>query len=294
MVTNNHYRWDFIGLSTDEKPTPATSPKVTDGSTFYCSDTSKLYVYCKDNWYERKPLGGGGGGGSYTAGTGIDITEDVISVDTDTIQEKLTAGTGINITDNVISSTGGGGDTVYSDKSTSNSNTGGAVYIGNLNASQEEQPDPTTTDNHYKYFWALPYNNAGLPVDASINIFGQVEGTNSIVLGQNAISRNEQQISIGSSALNNYNSTEGVAIGRNAQSLNASSVALGARAHTSRAGEVNIGNVSGEGYNSTNYRVLGGVHDGQLAQDAVTVNQINGLIDAINTAASLNIPHIGA
>lgn len=66
MVTNNHYRWDFIGLSTDEKPTPATSPKVTDGSTFYCSDTSKLYVYCKDNWYERLPLGGGGGGGDYT------------------------------------------------------------------------------------------------------------------------------------------------------------------------------------------------------------------------------------
>ena len=24
MVTDNHYRWDFIGLSTDEKPTPET------------------------------------------------------------------------------------------------------------------------------------------------------------------------------------------------------------------------------------------------------------------------------
>lgn len=76
-----HYRWDFIGLSTDQKPTPATSEKVVDGSTFYCSDTSKLYVYCKNNWYERKPLGGGGGGGSYTAGTGIEIEDDTISVD---------------------------------------------------------------------------------------------------------------------------------------------------------------------------------------------------------------------
>ena len=66
MVTDNHYRWDFIGLSTDNKPTPATSEKVVDGSTFYCSDTSKLYVFCKDTWYERKPLGGGGGGGDYT------------------------------------------------------------------------------------------------------------------------------------------------------------------------------------------------------------------------------------
>ena len=56
-----HYRWDFIGLSTDVKPTPETSEKVVNGSTFFCSDTSKLYVFCKDTWYERKPLGGSGG-----------------------------------------------------------------------------------------------------------------------------------------------------------------------------------------------------------------------------------------
>lgn len=55
-----HYRWDFIGLSTDEKPTPATSEKVVDGSTFYCSDNSKLYVYYKDQWYEKEATGGGG------------------------------------------------------------------------------------------------------------------------------------------------------------------------------------------------------------------------------------------
>lgn len=54
------YRWDFIGLSTDQKPTAATSPKVTDGSTYYCSDNSKLYVWYKNQWYERKALGGGG------------------------------------------------------------------------------------------------------------------------------------------------------------------------------------------------------------------------------------------
>lgn len=63
MVTDNHYRWDFVGLSTDEKPTPETSYKVVDGSTFYCSNNSKLYVWCRDQWYERKALGGGGGGG---------------------------------------------------------------------------------------------------------------------------------------------------------------------------------------------------------------------------------------
>lgn len=69
MVTDNHYRWDFIGLSTDDKPTPATSEKVVDGSTFYCSDNSKLYVYCKDQWYEKE-----GGGGTYEDFVGTDGT----------------------------------------------------------------------------------------------------------------------------------------------------------------------------------------------------------------------------
>ena len=122
MVTNNHYRWDFIGLSTDVKPTPATSEKVVDGSTFYCADTSKLYVYCEDNWYERKALGGGGGG-SYTAGTGIDISDDTISVDTTVVQEKLTAGSNITIENNVISASGGTSASVVQTTGTSTTGT---------------------------------------------------------------------------------------------------------------------------------------------------------------------------
>lgn len=59
MVTQ-HFRWDFYGLSTDTKPTPEESEKVTNGSTYYCADTSKLYVWCKDNWYEKVVEGGGG------------------------------------------------------------------------------------------------------------------------------------------------------------------------------------------------------------------------------------------
>lgn len=52
-ITENYTRWDFIGLSTDSKPTPATSKKVTDGSTFYEADTSKLFFWTKDQWYEK-------------------------------------------------------------------------------------------------------------------------------------------------------------------------------------------------------------------------------------------------
>ena len=110
MVNKIHYRWDFVGLSTDTKPTPEESPKVVNGSTYYESDTSKLFVFYKDTWYERKPLGGGEGS-SYTAGDGIDITNNTISVDTDAIQPKLTAGTNITIdANNVISAGAGGSD----------------------------------------------------------------------------------------------------------------------------------------------------------------------------------------
>lgn len=45
-------RWDFIGLSTEDKPT-ATSNKVVDGSTFYEADTSKLYIFVQGEWHEK-------------------------------------------------------------------------------------------------------------------------------------------------------------------------------------------------------------------------------------------------
>lgn len=90
--------------------------------------SNQVYIYNKDNTEMiclQDQLGGGGS--SYTAGDGIDITNDVISVTgmvdtttystytaaTDTAlsnkQTTLTAGTGISIVDNVISATGGGG-----------------------------------------------------------------------------------------------------------------------------------------------------------------------------------------
>lgn len=53
-----HYRWDFYGLSTDDKPTADTSEKVADGSTYYEADTSKLYVWYDDAWYEKEDGGG--------------------------------------------------------------------------------------------------------------------------------------------------------------------------------------------------------------------------------------------
>lgn len=41
-------REDFIGLSTDTKRT-----NVANGSTFYCADNSKAYVFLNGTWYEK-------------------------------------------------------------------------------------------------------------------------------------------------------------------------------------------------------------------------------------------------
>lgn len=246
--------------------------------------------------------------GTFTANDADDTTIEV----SDT---TYTAGTGIDITNGVISATGGG-DTVYSTKTTSNNSDGGAVYIGPLNANQEELPDQTTTDNHYRYFWALPFdtsgqNDFGIPKNETINIGGQqragsqgdisigyrsqVQSGNSVVIGAQAWGRGEgYNIAIGpSSAI--YGGACSIAIGRQAETSSNGSIALGAFSRTSRVGELYIGTSrTGYGFNNTAYRVIGGVHDGQLANDAVTVNQVNSVIDAINTALSTNIPHIGA
>lgn len=45
-------RWDFIGLSSESKPS-SDCFKVTNGSTFYEADTSKLFFWVDGTWYEK-------------------------------------------------------------------------------------------------------------------------------------------------------------------------------------------------------------------------------------------------
>ena len=176
-------------------------------------------------------------------------------------------------------------DSVYSDKNTSQGDTGGAVYIGNLNSSQQEIKDPTVTDNHYKYFWALPSQNLA-PYNNSVNILGRTGGNDSIALGQ-AIANTQYAIAIGSVAQVYGVADRGVAIGTNAIATKANSVALGSYAKTDRIGEVNVGaGTSGYGYNNTNYRIIGGVHDPVNAQDAATKNYVDTHIPTVPTNVS--------
>ena len=49
-------RFDYLGLSTDDKPTN----EAVNGSTFKEVDTSKLYIFYNGEWYEKESSGGGG------------------------------------------------------------------------------------------------------------------------------------------------------------------------------------------------------------------------------------------
>lgn len=122
------------------------------------------------------------------------------------------------------------------------------------------------------------------------------DSDNNIAVGNSAIARAEKSIAIGggteirsdySTALGAlakvvYNTTHGTALGFGA-TVNAGSdysVALGSFSSTSRAGEVNVGTGGqGVGYNSTNYRVIGGVHEPVEEHDAAT----KGYVDGVNS-----------
>ena len=128
------------------------------------------------------------------------------------------------------------------------------------------------------------YNNYSTSKNISIGVSAHCQGVNTydcIALGEQANAQSHSAIAIGRSA----------SVGSNLQG----SIALGAYSTVTRKGEINVGTSwNATGFNNTAYRVIGGVHDGQDAHDCATVGQINATIDAINTALSTNIPHIGA
>ena len=132
---------------------------------------------------------------------------------------------------------------------------------------------------------ALGYNAQGGTTSSQTNAtaIGQSAyggGDHCTAVGDNTNTINSYSTAVGASA--RARSERSVAIGASAIVDNspamAYSVALGANAITSRAGEVNVGTgASTVGYNSSTYRVIGGVYDGQDLHDAATLAQGNTL-----------------
>lgn len=400
-MVGQHYRWDFIGLSTDPKPTPTESEKVTDGSTFYCSDTSKLYVFCQGRWYERKALSEGGGGGgdnpafTYLSDSDANYTESgenliatwLLPTGTYRLNDDATIGitTGLDGDSNpvniyyienqpiVINTTGDTTDTLIVHSAgvdyAGTEPTGELIeltYLGTIfgGATSENDgtiglvPAPLTGDED-KFLkgdgtWDTPsgggsitpvqttgtsttdvmsqnattsmvYADAGTNQKVRIADSASATGGGSVAIGRNskaealnttavgsytdakaqsstaigyyatAVAEGSVAIGDSSNASANASYTRATAIGGNSSASQKGSIALGAYSRATNVGEMNIGTTqTAFGYNTSNYRLLSGVYDGQGANDAVTVSQVNATIDAINTALSTNIPHIGA
>lgn len=124
-----------------------------------------------------------------------------------------------------------------------------------------------------------------------------VGSSRNVSIGQNATASNTNTLAVGSYAWTNAPSATAVGDGTIAGGVgstaigylaaagtNQYSVALGAQSSTSRNGEVNVGASSGHGYNSTNYRVIGGVHDPVDSHDAATKGYVDTLVGNIESA----------
>ena len=131
------------------------------------------------------------------------------------------------------------------------------------------------------------------PANATrISIGNSNAGTNAISLGQYAYGAGTDSIAIGAQA-NTYNGSDAVAVGQAARARSNGTVAIGYNANqggsgangsvsigafssATSVGEMNIGSTdTSYGYNSTNYRLLSGVHDAVGNHDAVTLGQLN-------------------
>lgn len=96
-----------------------------------------------------------------------------------------------------------------------------------------------------------------------------------IAIGRNSASRGDS-VSVGQGAGLGTQGAHNVNFGYAAKCDSDYSVALGYYAKTTRNGEVNVGSGSNNyGYNSTSYRIIGGVHDGVDAHDVATVGQLS-------------------
>lgn len=143
---------------------------------------------------------------------------------------------------------------------------------------------------------SMVFADPGTNTKIKIGYNTDVPGNNGIVIGTGAYNANNctNNIAIGNSAhasatntydcvaiggLSNVQKHSAIAIGRSAEANGQGAIALGAYSSATRNGEINVGTSWGAtGFNSTNYRLISGVHDGQNAHDAATVGQLDGRV----------------
>ena len=105
------------------------------------------------------------------------------------------------------------------------------------------------------------------------------EGSNGVEIGHNSQANGVSSVALGNTA--RALKTNTVAIGEGSIADYTNSVAIGKDATPTRAGEVNIGSGSSQnGFNNSEYRVLGGLYDPQSAHDAATKGYVDPTTDS--------------
>lgn len=254
---------NYAGLYNAGAPTTSTVAYYL--GQFYYDTTNDDIYYCSDidttdpnnPVYTWSALPSGGGGGPTVVQTTGTSTTDVMSQNATTSMVFADAGTNQKVqVGNGAAATGGSSVSIGRDSKAE------AVSATAVGRNSDAKSQSSTAVGHY----------------------ARTNGESSVAIGETAIG--------GSLA----GAKRAVAIGSNSIAGPQGSIAIGAYSYATTVGEMNIGafHQTGYGYNNTVYRLLSGLYDGQSAHDAVTVGQINATIDAINTALSTSIPHIGA
>ncbi len=279
------------------------------GDTYITEDTGVMYVWTGDSWVA---LGGTGINVVQTTGTS---TADVMSQDAttkfvdgliiknagapttstvgavgmlleDTTNGKLYQCTAVSGSTYTWAEVGGGG--------------GGPTVVQTTGTSTTDvmSQDATT---------AMVYADPGSRERVQIGNNAS-SGTRGVAVGRLAYSSGAGAISIGGGsssssrvqANGDYSlamldrakalQQNSLAIGYGASSSHAGSIAFGSGSSTSAKGELNIGTTNTSyGYNSTNYRIISGVHDGQNLHDAATLAQGNTLATSAPTTSTVGV-----
>lgn len=243
-----------------------------------------------------------------TAGANITIASDNTISATDT---TYTAGTNVSISSgNVISAT----DTTYSDFTGTDGTAAGTAGLvpapattdagkflkadgtwdtagGGSSPTVVQTTGTSTTDvMSQNATTSMVYADPGAKTKIAISSSTATPGQSSTAVGVNSDAIGNFGIAIGNAS--HANGSRAAAFGNAASAAYDNSVAIGTNATTTVAGEVNIGaGTSGRGYNSSDYRLLSGVYDGQNAHDAATKGQLDSI--AIQNAGAPTTATVG-
>ena len=250
-----HYRWDFYGLSTQQKPTPEQSEKVVNGSTFYCADTSKLYVFCDGTWYEKTVSGGGGGTSDF----------EQLSNRPKYNGTTMTGSTDIPAVPSVVQTSGNSEANVMSQNAVTS-----MIFA-----------DPTTTENIKIGSGATNGGSRAVAIGQAAQVnnnvaYGIAVGRNSHIYASNGIAIGQGTTVQGSNSFGGIAVGHSATVGSSTSAAITDAIAFGRGAAATMSGEINVEDtIYGAAYNGTRYRLLRGLYDGQADHDAATYGQLN-------------------